>query len=252
MLKKLIDFGYDVRATSHADAILTHDYSEFLETLEEILLLFRIRDHELIAGGGGRTPFTQRLGKSFENVGWSKHNFVVEKVVDGVRKESTSHEVDHVHFAADGTIVLEIEWNNKTEFFDRDLENFKRLHAEGVFSAAVLITRGGSLNRELFDLVTDYARRRNLSTVQELTTQIEGYDPSRKFVAKLKKSITPPNGNFIGNEDAVDTWAKLFLQSKFAASTTHWEKLEQRIQRGVGNPCPMLLLGIPIEAIERV
>jgi Restriction endonuclease BglII len=33
-----------------------------------------------------------------------------------------------------GVVALEIEWNNKDPFFDRDLENFKRLHAEGAIS----------------------------------------------------------------------------------------------------------------------
>lgn len=42
-------------------------------------------------------------------------------------------------------LALEIEWNNKDPFFDRDLENFKRLHAEGAISVGVLITRGASL-----------------------------------------------------------------------------------------------------------
>jgi hypothetical protein len=32
-----------------------------------------------------------------------------------------------------GVLALEIEWNNP--FFDRDLENFKRLHANGAISA---------------------------------------------------------------------------------------------------------------------
>lgn len=251
MLDELKAFGYDVASTSHADAIFSQVYPSFLTTLENILLEFRILDSELIAGGGGRTPFTQRLGNAFEDAGWSKHNFVVEKVVDGTPRESTSHEVDHVYFCDSGTIVLEIEWNNKTEFFDRDLENFKRLHAEGVFSAAVLITRGKSLNHDLFDIVTDYAYRHGHKTIADLTENIQGYEPSRKFVSALNKAV---NKSLEGSDNAtgpVEVWAKKFLQSKFATSTTHWEKLEQRIQRGVGNPCPMLLLGIPSQAIEK-
>ena len=33
--------------------------------------------------------------------------------------------------------------------------------------------------------------------------------------------------------------------AKFSASTTHWEALQGRLARGEGNPCPMLLLGMP-------
>ena len=40
----------------------------------------------------------------------------------GFRRESQSHEVDHVRsFENDAKIALEIEWNNKDPFYDRDL-----------------------------------------------------------------------------------------------------------------------------------
>jgi len=39
--------------------------------------------------------------------------------------------MDHVRTFESGTIAVETEWNNKDPFYDRDLENFKRLHAEG-------------------------------------------------------------------------------------------------------------------------
>ena len=41
----------------------------------------------------------------------------------------------HVRRTENGTIALEIEWNNKDPFFDRDLENFQRIHKDGVISA---------------------------------------------------------------------------------------------------------------------
>ena len=51
-------------------------------------------------------------------------------------RESVSHEIDHVRtFESGARIALEIEWNNKDPFYDRDLENFKRLHADGAISA---------------------------------------------------------------------------------------------------------------------
>jgi len=53
------------------------------------------------------------------------------ETINGERKQSISHKVDHVRvFDGDprSRIALEIEWNNKDPFFDRDLENFKRFH----------------------------------------------------------------------------------------------------------------------------
>ena len=34
--------------------------------------------------------------------------------------------------------MMEIEWNNKDPFYDRDLENFKRLHADGAISVGIM------------------------------------------------------------------------------------------------------------------
>ena len=86
-------------------------------------------------------------------------------------------------------IALEIEWNNKDPSFDRDLENFKRLHAEGAIS--------------------------------------------------------------IGEPVAfADAWTDNFVGNKYGQATTHWDKLQHRVQRGVGNPCPLVLLGLPASMIR--
>ena len=36
-----------------------------------------------------------------------------------------------------------------------------------------------------------------------------------------------------------------FVADKFGEATTHWRKLEDRVHRGVGNPCPLVLIGLP-------
>jgi len=42
-----------------------------------------------------------------------------------------------------------------------------------------------------------------------------------------------------------DAWVDHFVSDKFGAATTHWRKLDDRIRRGVGSPCPLLLIGLP-------
>ena len=42
-----------------------------------------------------------------------------------------------------------------------------------------------------------------------------------------------------------EAWVANFVYSKFGAATTHWAKLEHRVERGVGNPCHLLLIGLP-------
>lgn len=40
-----------------------------------------------------------------------------------------------------------------------------------------------------------------------------------------------------------------FVSDKFGAATTHWDKLQARVDRGVGNPCPLLLIGMPASIV---
>ena len=42
-----------------------------------------------------------------------------------------------------------------------------------------------------------------------------------------------------------EAFTNRFVADKFGEATTHWRKLEDRVRRGVGNPCPLVLIGIP-------
>ena len=68
-----------------------------------------------------------------------------------------------------GTFALEIEWNNKDPFYDRDLENFKRLHADGVISIGAIITRGTSLQEGMRELVEAFARKEGINDISKLS-----------------------------------------------------------------------------------
>jgi hypothetical protein len=41
-----------------------------------------------------------------------------------------------------------------------------------------------------------------------------------------------------------------FVSDKFGQATTHWRKLTDRVNRGVGNPCPLLLIGLPASIVS--
>jgi hypothetical protein len=44
-------------------------------------------------------------------------------------------------------------------------------------------------------------------------------------------------------------WVEHFDSDKYGAATTHWRKLADRVQRGVGNPCPLVLIGLPASIV---
>ncbi|MBT6461930.1 MAG: restriction endonuclease, partial [Opitutae bacterium] len=165
---KLKKAGFDLVSNHHANAIFDGVFPSLAEEIEEVLSRLKIKVSELVAGGGGEASMTQRLRRELTDSGWKKHEFIVEKLIDGVSTISQTHEIDHVRRHENSTIGLEIEWNNKDPFYDRDLENFSRLHADSAIAVGVIITRGKSLHQSLEKLVEEYALRHNLTDFPDL------------------------------------------------------------------------------------
>lgn len=241
MFEKLRMKGFQILTLHHAEAILTHDMGEAVKELEAVLQDISIPVEELVRGGGGEGELTQRLRKGLSvKYEWKKHNFEIKKIVDGKEKESISHEIDHVKTFSGGTFALEIEWNNKDPFFDRDLENFKRLHADGVISVGAIITRGTSLQESMRELIETFARNNGIDEIGKLSQYYSPTDRQKDLIARA----TTSKGSF------EQGWAHAFVSDKFGEATTHWRKLEDRVHRGVGNPCPLLLIGIPKNVVK--
>lgn len=205
---RLVVTGYTVREERHALAILSGDFPEALEDLRYVLDAFTLSPAAIVSPGGGKSQITQRLEGLFNDRGWKKERIHLEISLDGTGLHSSTHEMDHFkHFGSDRPgVALEIEWNNKDPFYDRDLENFRRLHQLGALSLGIVITRGPRLEesmRRIFD---------------------EHYGDAET----AKKKFT----------------------SKFGTATTNWKKLEDRLARGVGNPAPLLLIGIGPERLR--
>lgn len=231
---------FQIEMHHHAQAILRHDMGTAAAEIAKVLATVTIPVEELVRGGGGEGQGTQRMRRALQEVAWRKHNFEVKKTVDGVEKESISHEIDHVKTFDGGTCALEIEWNNKDPFFDRDLENFKRLHADGVISIGCIITRGESLHRGLREMMERFAISRQIDSVEGL----DGFYEPTSRQRRLIESATRSHGSFARG------WANAFVADKFGEATTHWRKLQDRVHRGVGNPCPLLLVGLPATIVD--
>lgn len=237
LFEKLKARGFDLLYLSHASAILDVDFPDASGELEEALLAASIPIEEIIAGGGGEAKGTQRLRRALAERGWHKTKFEVEKHVNGVKLQSQSHEVDHVRAFEGGTIAMEIEWNNKDPFYDRDLENYKRLHADGAISVGVIVTRGRSLQDGMRALVRRFLDERGIDALAALRDW--GYRPTARQQTGITNRMEKRGLSFR------DAFVDLFVADKFGEATTHWRKLEERVRRGVGNPCPLVLIGLP-------
>ena len=239
MLSDLRGLGFDVQTENHATAILTRDFPVPLRELCEVLSEVRIADVELVRGGGGEAAPTQRLRRALTSRNWKKRNVVIRKTVDGQERSSITHEIDHVRRTDKGSVALELEWNNKDPFFDRDLENFQRLHSEGAISVGVVVTRGRSLQNNLERIVLRCAQNHQVQGFDDLAS-LFGLNPTPRQRRRVQST----------GDDFSSEWARMFVRDKFGSSTTHWGKLQDRIGRGVGSPCPLVLIGIPDKVIR--
>lgn len=244
MFEKLAHAGFQIEFHSHAQAILSGDFPNVEGELEEVLLGATIQIEEIIAGGGGEAKGTQRLRRGLQAKGWATREFVIERRINNVPREAITHKMDHVKSftLADGataTVAIETEWNNKDPFYDRDLENFKRLHADGAISVGVIITRGRSLQDSMREMVGRFFDERKIETLEDLERW--GYNPTKNQREFILGRVNRPANPLMLRESFVSK----FVADKFGEATTHWRKLEDRVQRGVGNPCPLLLIGLP-------
>lgn len=236
-VKALRNAGFDVLTCNHAEAILAHDFPRDLELLALTLQEFRISLSEVVQGGGGEAGLTQRLRHALSDLNWRKHNFNVQTVVDGRAREGVSHEVDHVKFAEAGALALEIEWNNKDPFFDRDLENFQRLHSLSAISVGIVVTRGSTMQEAFLGRITDWMQNAGLESEADLDRLGIG--------TRTAAQTRAVNEQVERGTPFAEAFARKFVADKFGQATTHWSKLADRVSRGVGNPCPLLLIGLP-------
>ena len=150
--------------------------------------------------------------------GWAGRNsaFTVEKRINGVPRESISHEMDHVRtFPTGARIALEIEWNNKDPFYDRDLENFKRLHADGAISVGIIVTRGRSLHGNMRAMVRRFLDERQIRTLGDLERW--GYSPTARQRSDIARRTTRRRGPLTFR----DAFTDKFVSDKFGEATTH-------------------------------
>jgi hypothetical protein len=92
-------------------------------------------------GKGNKSEMAGILDSGLYRCGWVEKKFNTSIVVDGERRDTPTHEVD----CFKGKIALEVEWNNKDPFYDRDLNNFRLLYELGVIDAGIIVTRSTEL-----------------------------------------------------------------------------------------------------------
>jgi hypothetical protein len=128
-------------------AVLQGAYPQEWNDLLTVLRAFRLCRSHLATPGGALSAVSAALDGHFRQLGWLETQFDTKVSVHqhprgGIGQhfeyDSPTHEVDSFK----NHIGVEVEWNNKDTFFDRDLNNFRLLFELRVLAAGVIITRG--------------------------------------------------------------------------------------------------------------
>lgn len=136
---ELLEF-YEFDEWRNAIAIMSAAYPLEWREITDVLSAFRILRTDLGERGekgGGKSKLAIRMDRMLRARGWHPRQFATSIMVDDMRIDSPTHEVDS--FKA--KIAVELEWNNKTEFYDRDLNNFRLLFDLRVADVGIIITR---------------------------------------------------------------------------------------------------------------
>ncbi|MCF8262570.1 MAG: hypothetical protein K9J12_17470 [Melioribacteraceae bacterium] len=137
LVPNFIRENYEIHEWKHAITILQGDFKNEWNELIDTLNRFRLRKSWLIVGGGRKSKIAEYFDENLLSKGWEEKSFDTKVMVDGVENISPTHQID----CYKNRVALEIEWNNKDPFFDRDLNNFRLLFDLRAISVGIIVTR---------------------------------------------------------------------------------------------------------------
>jgi hypothetical protein len=145
LLPAFIRENYECHEWKHAIAILKSDFPGEWQDIIDVLTAFRFNRSWITVGGGRKSKVSEAIDSALYAKDWEEKQFQTEIVLDGHATQTPTHQID----CFKNRVALEIEWNNKDPFFDRDLNNFRLLFDLRAVSVGVIITRCDNL-QEIF------------------------------------------------------------------------------------------------------
>jgi hypothetical protein len=132
----------------HGHSIFMNDFSAEYDDLYNLLRNFKLLKSEITTPGGRKSPIAQKFDNTLYRKGWEEKHFQIEIKIDDKKLETPTHQIDYYK----NRVGIELEWNNKDPFFDRDLNNFRLLHSIKALSVGVIVTRTTELQK-IFNLL---------------------------------------------------------------------------------------------------
>ncbi len=170
MLPEDIRHLYQIIDKRHAIAILQSEFPVEFADLIDVLRAFRLRRSSIVAPGGQKSPVAREIDHLFEAKGWHEKMFRRKVILDGRELDASTHRIDNFR----NRIAIEVEWNNKDPFYDRDLNNFRLLHELQEISVGVMITRSDELQDIFNELGKGASYGGSTTHMRKLEQKIDG------------------------------------------------------------------------------
>lgn len=170
LLSEAINAKFEVHEWRNAIHILHSVHAGRFYEICAALEAFTLKRSYIEKAGGNKSPIAHALDEQLLSLGWEERQFDTRVLIDGVQYDTPTHKVD----CFKGRVALEVEWNNKDPFFDRDLNNFRLLYDLHVIDLGVIITRSTKLEDTL------KAVGRNSTTYGKATTHFDKLWPKIK------------------------------------------------------------------------
>ncbi|HDY5933453.1 TPA: restriction endonuclease [Pseudomonas aeruginosa] len=167
---QFIKQNYQCLETNHATAILQNDFPNEWQDLIAVLSNFRLYKSAIMTPGGRKSSIADSLDGELYKRGWEEKQFKTSIIVDEETRHTPTHKVD----CYKNRIAIEIEWNNKDPFYDRDLNNFRLLFERDAISVGVIITRSTELQEIFNDLGKGPSYGSSTTHWQKLIPRIHG------------------------------------------------------------------------------
>lgn len=162
--------NYEIHEWKHASAILKMDFPSEWNDLVDMLRALRLKKSWIAKGGGNKSELAKWVDDFLGARGWREKQFATAMIVDDTRLESPTHKVD----CYKNRVALELEWNNKDPFYDRDLNNFRLLFDLRAISVGVIVTRCDELQAIFDDLGRGSSYGNSTTHMSKLLPRIQG------------------------------------------------------------------------------
>jgi hypothetical protein len=170
LLPDFILQNYEIHEWKHPCAILKEDFPNEWQDILSVLTEFRLYKSWITNPGGRKSQVSSFIDSFLYDRGWCEKEFSTKVVVDEATMDAPTHKIDCFR----NRVALEIEWNNKDPFYDRDLNNFRLLFDLRAISVGVIITRCDELQEIFNDLGRGSSYGASTTHMRKLLPRIEG------------------------------------------------------------------------------